>query len=349
MNASSASPPFHRSFLVTSVGAYADSGIGTGGFTALHEGEAVILDKIDSTGICRDGDLVFRFARGLQSLHGYRGGRLVFTLKLPDLRDIHDVVRCVDGTFLLVSTGTNEVVWIDPLGKVTRRWKAAGEGDAWHLNCVNERAGRMYLSAFGRFSTNRAWLGQCSGTGMILDLETGQDVVTGLSGPHNPRWIDDQWVICNSHGSDLVIQASSGERRNIPLGGFTRGFAHDSHYFYVGESANRKAEKPAETSSIAVLRRDNYEVVHRFTIPFPEIYELLLVTPDEARAFAARESPDESHAGGDRIRALETQVELGLQEIAFQKSLVTKWKRRKGVSQALFDLKQSVLRRAGLK
>lgn len=341
---SSMPPPFHRSFLVTSVGAYADSGIGTGGFTALCDGEAVILDKIDSTGICRGGDLVFRFARGLQSLHGYREGRLQYTLKLPDLRDIHDCVLCPDGTFLLVSTGTNEVVWIDTFGRVVKRWKGEGECDAWHLNCVCEREGRMYITAFGRFATNREWVGRCTETGMVLDLETGEDVVTGLSGPHNPRWIDGQWVICNSHGRDLVIQTAAGERRSVPLGGFTRGFAHDAHYFYVGESANRKAEKPAETSSIAVLRRDTCEIVHRFTIPFPEIYELLLVSPEEARAFTEHASHGGEN-GDERIRALETQVELGLKEIEFQKSLVEKWKRRKGVSQALFDLKQSVLGR----
>ena len=77
------------------------------------DGEAVILDKIDSTGICRGKGLVFRFARGLRTLHGYRAGKLCLALKLPELRDIHDVVLCADGTFLLVSTGTNEVVWID--------------------------------------------------------------------------------------------------------------------------------------------------------------------------------------------------------------------------------------------
>ena len=205
----------------------------------------------------------------------------------------------------------------------------------------------MYISAFGRFPSNRAWVGQCTETGMVLDLETGEDVVKGLSGPHNPRWIDGQWVICNSHGRDLVIQSDAGERRNVSLGGFTRGFAHDEHYFYVGESANRKAENPAETSSIAVLRRDTYEVVHRITIPFPEIYELLLVTTDEARAFAENARRGQDEEAGARIQALETQVELGLKEIEFQKGLVEKWKRRKGVSQALFDLKRSVLQRLG--
>ncbi|MGV3532107.1 MAG: DUF4915 domain-containing protein [Chthoniobacteraceae bacterium] len=348
MSAGGELPPFRRSFLVTSVGAYADSGIGTGGFTAVREGEAVILDKIDSTGICRGAGLIFRFARGLRALHGYRDGRLEFTLKLPELRDIHDVVLQPDGTFLMVSTGTNEVVWVDHFGRVTKRWKGDGEDDAWHLNCVCERDGRMFLSAFGRFPSNRAWVGKCTETGMILDLETGEDVVTSLSGPHNPRWIDDQWVICNSHGRDLVIQNDAGERRHVPLGGFTRGFAHDAHYFYVGESANRKAEKPAETSSIAVLRRDTYEVVHRFTIPFPEIYELLLVSDEEAAQFVANAS-DTGEGSAERIRALETQVELGLKEIEFQRSLVEKWKRRKGVSQALFDLKESALRRLGLR
>jgi hypothetical protein len=45
-----------RCFLVTCLGAYDDSGVGTGGFVCVHEGQALILDKIDSTGLCEHED-----------------------------------------------------------------------------------------------------------------------------------------------------------------------------------------------------------------------------------------------------------------------------------------------------
>jgi hypothetical protein len=51
-------------FLVSAIGAYEDSGLGTGGFVAVKDGRAHIIDKMDSTGLCeRDGE-VYRFIRG---------------------------------------------------------------------------------------------------------------------------------------------------------------------------------------------------------------------------------------------------------------------------------------------
>jgi hypothetical protein len=62
----------HRSFLVTSVGAYADSGLGTGGFHCVHQGRSVVIDKIDSTACSRLVRRSTAFARGLQAILGYR-------------------------------------------------------------------------------------------------------------------------------------------------------------------------------------------------------------------------------------------------------------------------------------
>ena len=85
-------PAFHRDFLVTCLGAYDDSGLGTGGFVAVVNGEALVLDKIDSTGLSAHGDTVYRFARGLRALAGYRADGFRSLLKMPEARDIHDVV-----------------------------------------------------------------------------------------------------------------------------------------------------------------------------------------------------------------------------------------------------------------
>jgi hypothetical protein len=80
----------HRSFLVTCVGAYDDSGIGTGGFVCVHDGKATVIDKIDSTGLCESGGTYYRFARGLRSIIGYRSDGIRFLLKIPEARDVHD-------------------------------------------------------------------------------------------------------------------------------------------------------------------------------------------------------------------------------------------------------------------
>ncbi len=307
----------HRSFLVTSIGAYADSGIGTGGFVCVHDGKAVTIDKIDSTGLCVDGETVYRFARGLKSIVGYDRDGISYRLKVGQEEgfDVHDILL-YDGKFLCVATGTNEILWIDPLGNVVRRWQADGKGDAWHLNCVWKEGERLYFSAFGRFPAHRDWVGKCRGLGFIFDLETGEAVVKGLSGPHNPRLIDGQWVVCDSHASSLELRDQNGVAKTIQLGGFTRGLAFDDDYFYVGESANRKAEKPAETSAIAVVDRRTHEVVERIVIPFPEIYEVITISPDFAERIVSDLPRFQIDSSAERIRLLEEQVELGVREAA---------------------------------
>ena len=303
-----------RCFLVTCLGAYDDSGIGTGGFVCVHEGQALILDKIDSTGLCEHEGTYYRFARGLRAIVGYDASSLRYFVKVSGARDIHDLVVS-EGRFICVSTGTNEVLWIDPLGNVTRRWRAEGERDAWHLNCLCEVDGRWHVAAFGRFVAHRGWVGECSGKGFVFDLESGREVVTGLNGPHNPRFLDGAWFVCDSHASALVVQRSDEATRSIPLGGFTRGLAWDAHFLYVGVSADRKAQIAADHSAIVVLNRATLEIALRFEIPFPEIYEIVLVPAAFSAAVAKNPAAFQIDQAQERFAALEQQVQLGCKEI----------------------------------
>ena len=304
----------HRSFLVSCLGAYDDSGLGTGGFVVVRDGGATIIDKIDSTGLCTGHGLVYRFARGLRSIVGYGPDGVRSMLRVPEAKDVHDIFLAGD-EFVCVSTGSNEVIWIDFAGRVKRRWQGAGERDAWHLNCLCEKDGRLFVSAFARLPEHRAWVGKCKGMGFIADLETGEDVVPGLSGPHNPRWIDGDWVVCNSHTNSFFLQCADGTRKEIALGGFTRGLASDADFYYVGESADRKAAIPTDHSFVVTIDRRTHEIVDRIKVPFPEIYELLPIAPDYAGAIAAEPARFQIERTGERIAELENQVELGLKRI----------------------------------
>jgi hypothetical protein len=333
-------PAPHDSILVTSLGAYEDSGVGTGGFVSLRAGKSTVIDRLDSTGLCEVDGVVYRFIRGLHSIAGYTEAGVRYLLSVPEVRDAHDLLLR-DGQFICVATGNNEVLWIDPLGRIVRRWQAPGERDAWHLNCLTEKEGRLYFSAFGRFAEHRGWVGQCKGKGIIFDLESGAEEVSGLNGPHNPRWIDDQWVVCDSHASGVVLQRPGEAPQRIQLAGFTRGLAWDAHYFYVGESADRKAKVPVLESTVAVISRQTLEVVERYEVPFPEIYELILVQP----ALAAVMAEDPPRFALDRasaqLRQAQHQVELGtrtvvelnrrLEEVRVYEALrgrLVRWKRR---------------------
>jgi hypothetical protein len=334
---------FHRSFLVTSLGAYDDSGIGTGGFVCVHDGVSIVIDKIDSTGLCAHGPMFFRFARGLRTILGYNARGLCFSLRLCDAKDVHDILVQED-QFVCVATGTNELLWITPLGEIVKRRAFAGERDAWHLNCLWPSESKLYLCAFGRFPNHRGWVGNCSGTGFVIDLNSNEEVCGGLHGPHTPRLIDGDWVICNSHARSLHIQRANGRVEKLELAGFTRGLAYDAQYFYVGESANRKADILSDHSHIVVIARNSLEIVTRIRIPFPEIYDIVMVPAAFAEGVARSPEQFRIGAGDDRIRALETQVELGRREVETLKLRLADLASYAALKQQLTLLKRRLLR-----
>jgi len=333
----------HRSFLVTSVGAYDDSGIGTGGFVCVNDGDPIVIDRIDSTGLCSDETTFFRFARGLQTILGYDAHGLRFSLRLPNAKDVHDILF-LDGHFVCVATGTNEVLWFTPFGQLIKRTRFEGERDAWHVNCLWREGGKLYLSAFGRFSNHRGWVGHCTGTGFIMDLDSGDEVCSGLSGPHTPRLIDGDWIVCDSHAKMLRIHRPGGSVQIVELAGFTRGLTFDAHYFYVGESANRKADILSDHSHIAVVDRQTFKVIERFRIPFPEIYDIVMISPAFAQAMAGNVSRFQFGDETTRIVALEQQVDLGRNEIEKLKLRLSDLASYAAFKQRLTVLKRRLLR-----
>jgi hypothetical protein len=140
--------------MATCIGAYDDSGIGTGGFVFVKDGKATVVDRLDSTGLFVSGDIVYRFIRQMKAIVGYSAKGIHSFLKVPDARDIHDLRLTPDG-FICVSTGHNEIVWLSPFGERLKTWHADGTNDAWHLNCIEEVDGELYASAFGEFKTHR--------------------------------------------------------------------------------------------------------------------------------------------------------------------------------------------------
>ena len=300
--------------LITCVGAYDDSGVGTGGFVCLHEGRTVVIDKRDSTGLCLSGDRVYRFVRSQRSIIGYDLHGVSWLLRLNDTRDVHDLMLR-NGRFITVATGQNRICWHDPFGGIIREWKAEGERDAWHLNCLCEMNGRLCASAFGEFSEHRGWLNNCRGTGFVFDLDTGEKLLTDLNGPHSPRWIDGSWYVCESHGWALSVRSKDSERQEIQLEGFTRGMAYDEDHLYVGESANRKDSVVRDFSHVVVIDRRTLRVVERVRVPFPEIYEIVLVPPALGEQICASPERYALDAADARIRDLEHQVERGFAEL----------------------------------
>ena len=167
-------------------------------------------------------------ARGLERHH-----------VLEDLGDAHHVT--FDGPdYLLVSTATNSLVWLSPTGS-RRQCKMPGTGDAWHLNGAFLNNGSTLVCAFGRFADEQGWRANArNGTGVVFDLKSGQDVLSGLSCPHHPIWLDGEWVVCNSAAHEVLrIDEHGGGRQRVNVGGWSRGLAASDDCLFVGVSAPR--------------------------------------------------------------------------------------------------------------
>lgn len=171
------------SLLVSCPGRYDISGTDSGGLVLIDDWQAKVIDTLDTSGITMSDNYIFRYSRQASSILGYDDKGLSFMLDLGAVDDVHDL-RITNNGFICVSTGTNEVLWYDFLGKVVHSWKANGEGDAWHLNCLENIDGTLFISAFGEFSQHRGWNTQgCHECGFVLNLESQEKVLTGYQDP----------------------------------------------------------------------------------------------------------------------------------------------------------------------
>jgi hypothetical protein len=251
----------------------------------VYDGSSVsFIDAYPCAGLSARGGRMFR-AGALRSNDGvellvYDRNGIVAYHRLDGLGDPHDVLALDDGRVLCVSTRDNAIVSIAPDGTVNPVWRADAPLDAWHVNCLYLRDGRLFATAFGRFDTFRGWhptLG--ADAGMLFDVETGEDVVTGLSQPHSPRWVDGGWLICDSAKHAVVRVEEDGRRFSIPVGGFSRGTCVIGAYAYVGVCVSGPHENMLTSAKgwISVLERESWSEVDRIAMPCGGMYDLLEV------------------------------------------------------------------------
>lgn len=235
-------------------------------------------------------------------------------LRVHDLggphRDLHDV-HWIDGALHVVCTMTNSVVRLDGDFREVGRWELPGEPDSVHVNSIVLHEGRLLASIFGWFEGHRGYKGATLGAGRVIDLETREDVLTGLSQPHSLRSHGGLLWVCDSEAG--VLRAFEGEREVVArdLGGYARGLLVRDDVVVVGLSRSRGAAGgPLSTGTVLVLDRHSLDEVDRFTIDAPEVYEILEVAVDDVPmlvAAASLEMVEEGRQLRHRVSTLETE------------------------------------------
>lgn len=259
-----------------------------GGLVLFTKGEFKVVAPGSTTGFAlhEDGERLVR------ALHSPAGGAVEILyadgqphlISLPSCADIHDVMW--DGDLIMVSdTGHNRVVWFDQLGNEVKEWQASGEGDAWHVGFFAPLLDGWAVTIFGRYKTHRGWLNNLpKGTGELVEVGTGEPIVTGLRAPHSPRPYKDGWIILNGMPTTLSIYSSQGVMTNsYELDRWARGLDVQGDQAWVAISPTRRTKdemNPELRSSVRLVNLNTGRNVKEVDTPYhAEIYEVLSEVP----------------------------------------------------------------------
>lgn len=107
--------------------------------------------------------------------------------------------------------------------------------DRDHFNDIAVIQSRVCVSCFGPRRVN----GLRDGT--VMDLITGEILVSGLNEPHSLAELDDQIYITDSAtGSVFRMIPNAGLEQCARILGYARGFYADSNTVLLGRSAHRR-------------------------------------------------------------------------------------------------------------
>ena len=128
-------------------------------------------------------------------------------------------------------------------------------GDNCHLNGLATRDGQVkHVTALGTTNEPGGWRENKRDGGLLLDVESQEIIVQGLSMPHSPRWCNGQlWVLESGEGTIGTVDLKTGKYEPIAqFPGFTRGLSFLGPLAFIGLSQVRES---AVFSGIPIVER----------------------------------------------------------------------------------------------
>ncbi len=164
-----------------------------------------------------------------------------------DIR-VHEIGYANDELWL-VNTRFSALCTLDDETSFVPRWrppfitKLAAE-DRCHLNGMAIIDGRVrYVSALGSTDVAGGWRANKAAGGILMDVDSSETILRGLSMPHSPRQYDGRFYILESGKGNLsTADLASGRVDTVAeLPGFTRGLAFAGPFAFVGLSQVRES------------------------------------------------------------------------------------------------------------
>lgn len=119
--------------------------------------------------------------------------------------------------------------------------KLAAE-DRCHLNGLAMRSGKpKYVTAVSQSDVGEGWRDKRTNGGCVIDVESNEIVLAGLSMPHSPRWYRDKlWLLNSGTGEFGYVDLERGVFEPVAFcPGYQRGLAFHSDFAVVGISQPR--------------------------------------------------------------------------------------------------------------
>lgn len=161
--------------------------------------------------------------------------------------DMHDIAFGDDGIYA-INTSFSCLCKVDgnynfkPIWKPPFIDKLVSE-DRCHMNGLVMLNGKpKYITALGITNTHQGWRDNIIGGGILMDIETNEVILDGLSMPHSPRmYNNDLYILLSASGEFIKVNTESKSYEVLKkFDGFCRGLSIYSDYAFIGFSKLRK-------------------------------------------------------------------------------------------------------------
>jgi len=161
--------------------------------------------------------------------------------------DIHDIAVDKNNQIIFISTLFNCLATVSDRHSCKPLWKPQFisqyiNEDRCHLNGLAMVAGEAkYVTASSQSDVVDGWRDRRKNGGIVIDIESNDIIVTGLSMPHSPRWYQDKlWLLNSGRGELGYVDLDTGKFEAITFcPGYVRGLAFWHNWAIVGLSKPR--------------------------------------------------------------------------------------------------------------
>jgi uncharacterized protein (TIGR03032 family) len=172
----------------------------------------------------------------------------------------HEIAWGAGGELWVVNTRFSCLCTLDRSASFTPRWRppfisALEPADRCHLNGLAIVDGRpKYVTALGMTDGPGGWRENKARGGILMDVDSGEMILRGLSMPHSPRWYAGKLWVCESGAGTLgYVEPDTSRYRPIAeVPGFTRGLDFVGNLAFIGMSQVRES---AVFSGIPITER----------------------------------------------------------------------------------------------